>query len=126
MTGTARRGGDDHRRVIRRGDDAAGFSPYDRYGDPVPGLSWIDVSHDPHTGCGSYFLRMEPGFSSLRHEHVDFEDFLVIEGELVDDDGTVFRAGDFVSFRPGTIHSSTTPTGCTLAVFLRQGNRLVP
>ncbi len=116
---------DTSRRVILRSDDAGKFVPYDRYGEPIPGLSWINISHDPETGRGSYFLRMEPGCSSLRHEHVDYEDFLVVEGELIDDDGTVFRQGDFVSFRPGTIHSSTTETGCTLVVFLRTGNRLV-
>ena len=113
------------RRLVVRGDETERYVPYDRYGDAIPGLSWINISQDPETGCGSYFLRMEPGFASLRHEHVDYEDFLVIEGELVDDDGSVFRTGDFVSFRPGTVHSSTTTTGCTLAVFLRTGNRLV-
>ena len=97
---------DTSRRVILRSDDAGKFVPYDRYGEPIPGLSWINISHDPETGRGSYFLRMEPDCSSLRHEHVDYEDFLV-------------------SFRPGTVHSSTTQTGCTLAVFLRTGNRLV-
>ena len=112
------------RRTILRPREASGFVPYDRYGAPVPGLSWINISFDPETGCGSYLLRMEPGSGSLPHEHVDYEDFFVVDGELVDDDGTVFRAGDFVSFRPGTVHSSHAPRGCTIAVFLRAGNRL--
>ena len=41
----------------------------------------------------------------------------MLEGELIDSDGTVFKAGDFVSFAPGTHHSSRTETGCVLAVF---------
>ncbi len=117
-------GNDSERRLIARYSDAERFVPYDRYGDPVPGLSWINMSVDPATGSGSYLLRIAPGYQSLPHEHVDYEDFFVIEGELIDDDGTVFRAGDFVSFRPKTIHSSHSPNGCTIAVFLRTGNRL--
>ena len=116
---------DESRRIVRRSDDLSGFVPYDRYGEAIPGLSWINMSLDLETGCGSYLLRLEPGYSSLPHEHVGHEDFLVVDGELIDDDGSVFRQGDFVSFQPGTIHSSTTRTGCTLAVFLRTANRLI-
>jgi len=113
----------DRRWIAQLKDDE--FRPYDRYGDPVPGLSWINMSFDPEAGCGMFVLRMAPGSRSLPHEHVDFEDFFVADNELVDDDGTVFRPGDVVSFRPGTCHSSMTPEGCTLIVFLRQGNRLL-
>ena len=52
-----------------------------------------------------------------------FEEFLVMEGELVDCDGSSFRAGDFVRFLPGSKHSSHTPDGCTLLVILRGNNR---
>jgi len=45
------------------------------------------------------------------------EEFLILEGELVDDDGAVFRAGDFVSYDAGTHHNSWTETGCVIAVF---------
>jgi hypothetical protein len=45
------------------------------------------------------------------------EEFLVLEGDLVDSDGQVFTTGDFVSYRPGTHHNSWTETGCLLAVF---------
>ena len=41
----------------------------------------------------------------------------LLEGELIDSDGAVFKAGDFFSFTPGTRHSSRTETGCVLAVF---------
>ena len=46
-------------------------------------------------------VKFEPGGTSEPHIHTGGEHFLIIDGELVDDDGTVFKAGDFVSFAPG-------------------------
>ncbi len=111
------------RRVVSIGDTA--FLPYDRYGKTVAGLSWLNISYDAETGYGSFLIRFEPGGRSLPHVHTGIEEFLVLEGELVDDDGTVFRTGDFVSFGPGSRHSSAAPGGCLLAVFLRGENRLI-
>ena len=45
---------------------------------------------------------MEPGAQSVPHMHMGFEEFLMIEGELIDSDGTVFKSGEFVSFEPGS------------------------
>ncbi len=101
------------------------FVPYDRYGEAVPGLSWLNLSYDAETGHGSFLIRFEPGSRSLPHEHTGIEEFLVLEGQLVDDDGTIFRTGDFVSFGPGSRHSSMAPQGCLIAVFLRGHNRLI-
>ena len=43
------------------------------------------------------------------------------EGELTDDDGTVFKAGDFVRFEPNSEHSSFSENGCTALVILSGG-----
>jgi hypothetical protein len=43
----------------------------------------------------------------------------VIEGEVIDNDGYVYRPGDFVLLKEGTQHNSYTKTGATLAVFVR-------
>ena len=112
-------------RVVASAYDAGAFGPYDRYGRPVSALSWVNVSWDAERAQGSFLLRFEPGGQSLPHEHMGYEEFFVIEGELIDDDGRVFRAGDFVSFEPGTVHSSSSPGGCLLAVFMRGDNRLL-
>jgi len=45
------------------------------------------------------------------------EEFLILEGDLVDSDGTVFGPGDLVSYEAGTHHNSWTVGGCLLAVF---------
>ncbi len=62
---------------------------------------------------------MEPGAAAQPHEHTCHEQFLVLDGELIENDGTVFKPGDFVMLREGTQHNSRTETGCTLAVFVR-------
>lgn len=105
------------------GHAAADFRPYVRYGAPIPGLSWSPIRDDPATGDAAYYLRFAPGARSRPHEHVGREEFYVIEGELTDPDGRVFRAGEFVSFAPGTRHSSHSERGCLLLVLLRQPNR---
>ena len=43
----------------------------------------------------------------------------MLEGEVTDNDGHVYKPGDFVLLKQGTQHSSHTKTGATLAVFIR-------
>lgn len=62
-------------------------------------------------------MRMEPGAVTIAHDHAGMEEFLFFEGELVNDDGAVFGAGDFVSYEADTHHNSRTDSGCTIAVF---------
>jgi len=100
------------------------FRPYDRYGAPIAGMSWIPLSGE--TGNGSYecfLLRMNAGARSQPHEHTGHEEFLVVDGELIDCDGQVFKRGDYVRFQPDSKHSSSTADGCTLLVILRGNNR---
>ncbi len=100
------------------------FIPYDRYGDPIEGMSWVPLSGELLNGeFECFMLRMAAGAQSRPHEHTGFEEFLVLEGELVDCDGSHYRSGDFVRFLPGSKHSSHTPDGCTMLVILRGNNR---
>ena len=68
---------------------------------------------------------MEPGAKSIPHEHINYEEFYMLDGELVDTDGKVFKKGDIVSFEPGSKHSSYTKNGCLILVFMRSRNRKV-
>lgn len=95
----------------------ASYLPYDLEGPLQPEMEWTPVSFSRATGQGSYVMRMQPGAVTIAHTHPGMEEFLVLDGELIDDDGAVFRHGDFVSYRPGTRHSSRTETGCIIAVF---------
>ena len=102
------------------------FVPFDNYGVIVPGMSWHKISYSKKNGGqGTYVLKMEPGAKSLPHKHTGFEEFLMIEGELIDSDGTVFKSGEFVSFEPGSKHSSYSKNGALIVVFQRGLNEAI-
>ena len=96
------------------------FEPFDNYGEIIKGMSWHKISYDKSTGGqGTYVLKMEPGAKSLPHTHSGYEEFLILDGELIDLDGKIFKKGDFISFEPGSKHSSFTKIGCLVLVFMR-------
>jgi anti-sigma factor ChrR (cupin superfamily) len=100
------------------------FVPFDNYGVIVPGMSWHKISYNKENGGqGTYVLKMEPGAKSLSHEHTGFEEFLMLDGELIDPDGKIFKKGEFISFEPGSKHSSHTINGCLVLVFMRGINQ---
>ena len=99
------------------------FEPFDNYGAPIPGMSWHKISYDQNIGQGSYILKMDPGAKSLPHKHTNYEEFFVLDGELIDPDGKVFKKGDFVTFEPNSTHSSYTKNGCLVLVFMRGINK---
>lgn len=110
------------REVIKTAKDH--FVPYDRYGEAVTGLSWLPLSGELQNGeFECFLLRMEPGSRSKPHEHTGYEEFLIMEGDFVDADGSRYVSGDFLRYAPGSMHSSHTPNGCTLLVMLRGNNR---
>lgn len=94
------------------------FKPF-VYDDGVAlGDSVLQLDNDQPLGIGFHVYRMPAGMTSRPHRHNGHEQFLVIEGELIDNDGTVFGKGDLVWFRSGTEHASYTPNGCLLAVHI--------
>ena len=95
------------------------FKPFDLYGKSIPGMSWHKVSYNSENGHGSYILKMDPGAKSLAHKHTNYEEFLMLDGELIDPDNKIFKKGDLVTFDPGTKHSSYTKNGCLILVFMR-------
>ena len=99
------------------------FTPFNSYGKTISGMSWHKISYDKNTGAGSYILNMAPGARSLKHKHQNYEEFYVLEGELIDEDNTTFGKGDFISYKPGSQHSSFSKKGCLLLVFLRKKNK---
>ncbi len=55
------------------------FTPYNRYGTPVKGMSWLPLSGELLNGKYECFmLRMEPGSRSKPHEHQGHEEFLLL------------------------------------------------
>ena len=88
-----------------------------------PGATYCNISYDAEAGEGCYLVRFAPGTGSTPHEHIGYEEFLVLDGTLTDSDGTVYRRNDFVSLKPGSKHVSVSADGATLAVFIRGGFR---
>ena len=100
------------------------FEPFDNYGHTIEGMNWYKISYDKKNGgYGSYLLKMNPNAKSLPHTHTGYEEFLMLEGELTDADGKIFKKGDFVTFEPGSTHSSHTKDGCLILVFMRGINK---
>ena len=99
------------------------LTPFNSYGKPIRGMSWHKISYNQNTGIGSYILKMAPGARSLKHRHQNYEEFYVLDGELIDEDNTTFKKGDFILYKPGSKHSSFTKKGCLLLVFLRNKNK---
>ena len=98
----------------------AKFIPYDEESTGEKGTSYLKLNTEMHRDIGFYIYKMEPGASSTPHRHGGAEEFYVIEGELTDNDGTVYSAGDVVWLAPGTEHNSYSENGCTVAVFSQQ------
>jgi mannose-6-phosphate isomerase-like protein (cupin superfamily) len=98
--------------------NTAEFTSFFVDGEPLPKQSVLQLNTSKIPGVGFHIYRLEPGGATQNHEHTCDEEFYVIEGELIDHDGTVYRAGDLVLLRKGTQHNSHSKTGCLLAVYV--------
>ena len=77
----------------------------------------LDLTYDRQTGHGAYMIRMEPGTITTMHGHTCREEYLILEGDVVESDGTVLGPGDYVIYEPGTEHNSRTVNGCLVVGF---------
>ena len=85
----------------------------------------LQLDDDQPLGTGFHIYRMPAGMTTRGHRHNGHEQFLILEGELHESDGTILRAGDMVFYRDGTEHNSYTPNGCLLAVHIAGPETLV-
>ena len=101
------------------------FKPFNKYGKKIKGWTWHKISFNKKTNFGTYISKLEPDTKTLAHVHSGHEEFLILEGELIDSDGTVFKKGDFVTYEPNTEHSSHTENGCLILTFMRGQNNQI-
>ena len=94
------------------------FEPFYGEDSPKQDEEVLQINAHEERGVGFHVYRMKPGTTTIAHEHKGHEEFLVLEGELVDHDGYVYRAGDLVWLRKGTKHSSYSKDGALLAVYI--------
>ena len=107
---------DDARRIANI--HQAAFEPF-VYPDGVAlGDAVLQLDKGQPLGVGFHVYRMPAGMTTRGHRHNGHEQFLILEGELHESDGTVLRAGDLVFYKDGTEHNSFTPQGCLLAVHI--------
>ena len=95
------------------------FRLWDSEHGEVTGESLIQINRSNADGVGFHIHRMAPGTMTTPHIHTEDEEFYVIEGELSDNDGTVYRAGDLVWLKKSTEHYSYSEKGCTLVVYIK-------
>ncbi len=96
----------------------AAFVPFVYPDGTALGDAVLQLNTDAPLGTGFHVYRMPAGMTTLGHRHNGHEQFLILEGELHEPDGKVFRAGDLVFYRDGSEHNSYTPNGCLLAVHI--------
>ena len=90
------------------------YVAYDLDGRVQKDMQLLNLSYNKDTGLGWYVIRMAPGAATIPHTHNSREEYLILEGDLIESDGTVLREGDFVYYAPGTHHNSRTDNGCLL------------
>ena len=112
------------RQIIETKDEE--LLAYNRYGKVSRGLKWLPLSKDENLEHEVFIICFEAESSSNLHQHIGYEEFYVLDGELIDADGKVFKKGDYIKFEKGSEHSSYSKTGCTLLVILYGGmNELI-
>lgn len=89
----------------------------DTHGKDI-GQSVLQLNSDLQDGVGFHAYKMAPGMTTETHMHTSHEEFFLLEGDLTDNDGTEYKAGDLVLLKAGTVHNSTTKNGCTLLVYI--------
>ena len=92
------------RQIIETRDEE--FLEYNRYGEVISGLKWLPLSKDEDLQHEVFIIRFEAESSSSFHRHNGYEEFYVLDGELIDADGEVFKKGDYIKFEKGSEHSS--------------------
>ena len=90
------------------------FEVYDLDGPVQEDMSKLQLSYDQETSQGAYMMRMKPGAETIRHVHKRREEYFIIEGDVVESDGTELGPGDYVIYQPGSEHNSRTVNGCLL------------
>lgn len=96
----------------------AEFKPFVYEDGLALGDSILQLDEELPLGVGFHVYRMMPGMTTRPHRHSGHEQFLIVEGEVIENDGTVYKKGDLVWLRDGSEHCSHSPEGCLLAVHI--------
>lgn len=111
-------------------DDSAHEALSTRYVD-VDALPWINTAYDgiemkilfqdEMRGLMTALFRWQPGARLPMHEHVDIEQSFVLEGSLIDHEGTCTK-GQFAWRPAGSTHDAWTEEGCLIYATFQKPN----
>lgn len=87
-----------------------------------PGVEIKVLMEDPDTGLQTVLTRMVPGAVLTDHMHVAVEQTWVLEGSLVDHEGTA-KAGSYVWRPAGSRHTASAPQGALLLGIFQKPNQ---
>jgi anti-sigma factor ChrR (cupin superfamily) len=89
----------------------------------IPGVDLIHVTPGPRVaGADAGFIRFQPGTQFPLHRHVGDEVMLILEGEVVENDGRRGHPGDAMYREAGSSHAFVVgESGCLAAVLLVGG-----
>ena len=93
---------------------ASPYTAYDLEGPIQEDMQLLNISYSQETRRGWYVIRMAAGAATIPHTHQSREEYLILEGDLIESDGTVLKEGDFVNYAPGPHHNSRTENGYLL------------
>ena len=94
------------RRIVNLYDSP--YEAYDLEGEVQDNVHLLNISYDRDRATGWYVIRMEPGTASIPHEHAKHEEYLILEGELIESDGTVLKKA-ISSVIPRTVTTTHGP-----------------
>ena len=64
------------------------FKSFDNYGKVFKVMKWHKITYDKKTGQGSYILKLKPNTQTPYNKHANYEEFYVLDGQLIDKDNT--------------------------------------
>lgn len=85
----------------------------------VGGVEWMELYAEPSFPERIHLTRVSPGVSVGPIAFPDGEEILVLSGTFTDENGA-HPSGSWLLFPPGSSHTLSTATGCTL--YVKQGH----
>ena len=105
--------------------NTAKFEPWLTKDGKEIGQSILQLNDAYPKGVGFHIYKMAPGFTTDAHIHTEDEEFFILEGDIIDNDGTRYEPGDLVWLKKGTEHNSYSENGCTIVVYIKEAEKLI-
>ena len=68
---------------------------------------------------------LKPVTKTRTRVHSRYKEFLILDGEIIDFGGRIFKKGNFISYKPNSSHSSFSKKGCLILTFMRGQNNQI-